>query len=196
MTAIFAAILAYATGTGQILLIEWWRRRQTHRRQITALRWEMRRVLAYDKRFDWPDDLTIPDRPNPRSPRTSELYLKILGEIDLALTDEIEDDNSYLSLTNITDNCLGLQEALDEIEKFPPPPAAENPAQQMERFLTLRGLTKQYDRRLEILRTTATDAIRDLDRRLDETRFRPQVRRTLQRKLPPGHNPPLLKSDE
>lgn len=191
-----SALFGYAIGTAQVVAIEWFRRRAEHRRQLTALRAELRRLLTFERPFVW-DKITGPvdDRlPNP--PTVSPKFFDLVMAIDFHLTDEHDDDNTQGSIMLLADGCEQLnwhhRQTLSFLEKLDSEVRTEKREQ-------LRGQAiasaEHYDKILAMFRTTTTDTVRDIDRRLVTIRLWRQLNRPMGR-LPKGKNPEPLTLDD
>ena len=62
------ALIGYALGSAQILVIDWIRARTTHRRQLRLLRAELRRLSGFARKYNWEHDELPADDTHPNPP--------------------------------------------------------------------------------------------------------------------------------
>ncbi len=102
MVSVWPALLGYSLGSFQVVAIDWFRQRASHRRQLRMLRAELRRLSEFSMPFNWGVDGPADDFvPNP--PTITTGYTRLLQEIDFWLTDEHKDDNTQQALINVAD---------------------------------------------------------------------------------------------
>jgi len=189
------ALVGYAIGTIQILLIDWIHSRVQHARDLRTLRAYLRQALVLSKTFDW-DEAGPKDDSIPRAPYLGPNFVDVVGKTHFYLTDEHDDDNSQQALLAIDDGCRILQHYISKADALVDQiRQTHNAAERAIIRNDLRGLAEYYDGHQPALIFSINDAIRDLDRRIDQARLWRQLNRPLGR-LPAGVNPPeLVESD-
>jgi hypothetical protein len=99
LSAVIAALLGYATGTIQILILDWIRGCGLHRRQLRTLRAELQHALTITKPLDW-DPRTGPKTDfMARAPNLSARFIDLVTQSHFYLTDEHDKDNTQESMT-------------------------------------------------------------------------------------------------
>jgi hypothetical protein len=189
------AIIGYAVGTFQVLFVDWWRRIAAHRRQLTLLQSELRRLRTYEAQFRWKDGLPPVDERLPAAPQPTELFVKTVGEIEWRMTDEHSQDNTQQSLLHIVDGCAMLKYYVDKsLEIVDRAPFAD--AKDKERLRKKgAGYAAEYDQRIDEILFLIDDALRDIGRRIELADFGRQMERAFGQ-LPAGANPkPLQEND-
>ena len=187
-----SAVIGYAIGSVQILLLEWLRRRIRHRQHLRALRSELRRAAGFTQKFAWDPQAGPKDNNLPRPPTVSSRYADLIVETEFYLTDEHDDDNTQEALLGIVDGCEGLKHYVTRIHAgLDTLRATSDPATHGSVKNDLMQIAQAYDKELEKVLFVIKDAIRELDRRLREARSWAQLNRPMGR-LPPGKNPPPL----
>lgn len=185
------ALLGYAIGTLQILLLDWIRERVSHGRQLRTLRAYLRQAVSLTKTFDW-DENGPTDDFIPRAPSVGPKFVELVSQTHFYLTDEHDDDNSQQALLAIEDGCRVLEyyilKADGLIDRLRQPTDLPERAAIKE---ALKGVAEYYDDHQPRVIYMIKDAIRDLDRRIEVARIWRQLNRPLGR-LPPGANPPEL----
>lgn len=182
------ALLGYAIGTAQILMLDWVRNRTAHLRQLRLLRAELKRAKTFNAKFGWKDDGPPKEDVLPRPPSVSGNYLPTLSQVDFTLTDETQNDNSQEAMIGITDACRALQHYHDEFLSVAK--AAENTTDSKQKpAIRQRAaqLAQAYDREVDRVQFILQDATRDVDRRLRIAKTLPQLARMF-RRLPYGEN--------
>jgi hypothetical protein len=191
-SSFWPALIGFALGSTQVLLIDWIRGRSQHRRQLRLLRAEIRRLSELRAHWNWRHGAVPPDDATPNPPRITPSYQRLLQEIDFWLTDEHSDDNTQQALIDIADgaNVLerydgGVREHLESAKTTPT--QAEK-----TKYLTRAVDTAQvYDKELDRWLLMVTSALSDVKRRLRSARTLYQVGRVF-RMMPKGTNPPPL----
>lgn len=185
-------MLGYALGTAQILIIDWSKTRSLHRRHLRLIRAELRRVASLNSRYNWKGKVPFgPAVRFPRPPSVSPAFIDTITATEFTLTDEHDDDNSQEALLGVLDGCDNLQSMNNRIQQLIDEINSE--VRDDRRDFSSEAaiaLTERYDSDVGRLEFSLTDALRDVERRLSDTRFR-QLIRTL-RGLPKGENPPAL----
>lgn len=189
-----SAVLGYAIGTAQILFVDWGRNRRAHERQLRLIRAQLRQTRHRSaSRFDW-DPVSGPDSdstPYPR--RASSEYLAAVASADFYLTDEHDDDNMQQALFEVAEGAALLERYHADVLKLVEQLRTED---RPERRSVLRsrtiGTAKIYDKEAGRVEYIAQSALADVDRRLEEIRLPPQLRRTVSGGLPKGQNPKPL----
>jgi hypothetical protein len=194
MAPLWSALLGYAIGTAQILALDWFKARAAHRRYLRLLRAELRRVGSLTSKYDWKGTFPVgPAIRFPQPPSVSPAYVDTVTGTDFLLTDEHDDDNSQEALLLLLDGCGTLQryskaihESIEEVN------TTQSDAVRTHAVKSAMALSERYDQDVDRLKAIVADALRDIERRLDIAQFRPQIWRTMRRKLPKGSNPPAL----
>lgn len=190
-----SALFGYAVGTLQILLLDWFRARNAHARQLRLLRADMRNAATYTAKFNWSEGKPV-HLGIPRPPRVSPAFERTLSETDFRLTDEHEDDNTQQSLLIITDGFQVLDyylkkwgETVDQMQ------SEKDPTQRKKLRDNAIEYMQVFDERANEVHFLIAEAIKDLDRRISEARIWRQLNRPVGQ-LPPGSNPlPLQPND-
>ena len=189
------AVIGYAVGTFQVLFVDWWRRVAAHRRQLTLLQAELRRLRTYEAQFNWVDGLPPLDERLPAAPQPTELFIKTVGEVDWRLTDEHRDDNSQQSFLHIVDGCAILKYYVDKVLEIADRAPSANQGEKERLRQRGVGYAGEYDEKIDELLYLVDDALRDIKRRLELADIGRQLERAFS-ELPPGDNPkPLQKND-
>jgi len=195
-TAPFSALIGYAIGTAQILILDWFRSRLAHRRQLRLLRAELRRASEFREKFQLRED--EPDEPDkvPRPASLSPRFIDTVAAVDFWLTDEHRDDNSQQAFLTVADGLSSLAEVHTRFTKeLDASHASDDKEKQREHREWAIRHADEYDREHDTVHFIIHDALRDLDRRLALSRFWPQAWRLL-RPMPKGVNPPSLTRDD
>src|SRR5882724_10048088 len=100
---LWPALIGFALGSSQVLLIDWIRNRAQHRRHLRLLRTELRRLVGFQVHWGWKHHEVPPDDSTPIPPHVTPSYLRLLQDIDFWLTDEHRDDNTQQALIDIAD---------------------------------------------------------------------------------------------
>ena len=189
-----SALFGYALGTAQVLAMEWFKARSSHRKHLRLIRAELRRVAGLDARFDWKGTPPIGHAVKfPMPPSVSPAYIDTITATEFFLTDEHDDDNTQEALLTLLDACATLQHYAREVPRLTQAANHAEGVQEAERCVNSAvKLAERYDRDRDRLAFILSDALRDIERRLVEARFWPQFRRLLKRRLPKGENPPIL----
>ena len=104
-----SALIGYAIGTLQVLALDWFRSRSSHRRRLRVLRAELRRLSLLREKYGW-DQVTGPPHDwVPRPPVPTDAFVSLVVDTDFYLTDEHDDDNTQLALLEIVDGCDALR---------------------------------------------------------------------------------------
>jgi len=111
-SAFWPALIGFALGSSQVLLIDWIRARSQHRRQLRLLRAEIRRLSGFQRPWGLQRNVVPPDDTTPIPPRITASYQRLLQEVDFWLTDEHSDDNTQQGLIDIADGA-GVLERYD-----------------------------------------------------------------------------------
>jgi hypothetical protein len=190
-----SALVGYAIGTFQVLFIDWWRRVTSHRRQLTLLQAELRRLRGFDTQFGWVGDLPPDDEVLPIPPKPSDLLVRTIGEMDWRLTDEHRDDNSQQSFLDLADGCGVLNSYSDKVRELLEVAVTSTGEEKSRAVKRAAGYSRSYDANLDRVLFHIDDALRDIGRRLELTTFGTQVGRALE-ELPAGINPPGVVANE
>jgi hypothetical protein len=75
---VILALVGYAIGTVQILLLDWIRARVSHARQLRTLRAYLRQALKLAKTFDW-DESGPKDDFIPRAPYVGPKFVELVS---------------------------------------------------------------------------------------------------------------------
>lgn len=192
MLEALTALAGYAVGTAQILALDWWRERRAHRQALRLLRSEFRRLQAFDAKYNWEANREPTTDNIPKSPSVSSTFLETVTGTDWSLTDVHRDDDSQLSAITVADLCHTQQHYHNEIDRLLKEIQNSSDEDRFERMILF---SKQYDKEVNQFQYVIADALRDIDRRLDEARFLRQLRRA-GRRLGPGTNPPPVTPDD
>ena len=191
------ALLGYAIGTLQILVLDWFRERSLHTRQLRAIRAELRRAASFKATFNWTAQGPAPGNDYlPRPPNVSPRFVDLVTQTHFYLTDEHHDDNSQEALLAIEDGCASLRHYFERIQEWFDKVRTGvdvNTSTRLKSDMVL--MAAAYDRDHARLLFTIEDAIKDLNRRLDEAHVWRQLNRPVGR-LPAGANPPPLVAND
>jgi hypothetical protein len=189
---LWSALGGYALGSAQVLLLDWWRARSQHRRQLRLLRAELRRLDGYRTRFNWkvgavPESDTIPN-----SPRVTPGYTRLVQEMDFWLTDEHSDDNTQQGLLDIADGCAVLERYVSDVLKDVDKAGDATTQVEKEKWRTRATQSAgAHDKEHERWLIMVSSVVRDVERRIREAKTLRQAVRTF-RPMPKGANPPPL----
>jgi len=190
-------VIGYAVGTLQILLFEWARRRIAHQGHLRTLRADLRRAGGFQQRFDFTPSGEPSSDAIPRPPSPSPAFADLVVRTDFYLTDEHDDDNTQEALLGILDGCASLEhyvrrfhEATADLRR------PGEPAHKILIMSDMREIANAYDRDLEKLLYIISDAIRDIDRRVQVSGLWYQARKRPIGRLRPGRNPPMLTDND
>lgn len=187
MTPALIALLGYSIGTLQVLLIDWWRSRVEHARQLRLIRAELRRAKTHRVKFDWIKGAPPESNHVPNPPRVSPVFESTVSMVNFRVTDELEDDNAQESLFNLMTGLEQLSryhgDAMRSLDE-----ATEVSGEQAITKLNYGvDYAKKYDDVLDVVLFQIDDAVRELDRRLGESTIAAQVARRV--KNPSGRLP-------
>lgn len=190
----YAILFGYVLGTMQVVIIDWWNRRTEHRRQLRALRAELRRISTFDARFDISDDgLRIESDYIPNVPVVNPRFLDLAMEMDFRLSDEHEDDNAQEGILDISTGCEFLQHHANEVRRrLELLKQTEDESRKKELRDEMVSLATHFNKHKDIQDATVESALSDVTRRMKEIRLWRQLNRPLG-KLPKGVNPPPLR---
>ena len=189
---ILPALAGYAIGTAQILILDWFRARWAHARQLRLLRAELRRIAVFKAKFG----LRL-DRPPERDqlPRPASMlpaFLSTVSAMDFWITDEHRDDNSQEGFLGAADGFAALGEtharAMKELDAIR---STDAPALKKEHLERLVAFGADYDEKVDYMQYLVSESLRDIDRRLKTVRWWRQLLR-LATPMPRGSNPPPL----
>lgn len=196
MKGFILALVGYALGTTQILVVEWIRERRAHERTLRVIRGELGRLATFREKFRWTRAGPPSDDRTPRPPRPIDGFIPLVASGDFRRTDEHLNDNTGEVLCSIADGCAALQEYHAQINRYGEDlrklPAG---AERQQTADLMPDIAVAYDRELDRLQYVVHAMIRDLDRRLEIVRLLPQLRR-IGKRLPPGDNPPPVTLDD
>ena len=189
IVAIITALVGYAIGTAQVLLIDWFRSRRLHSTQLRVIRAELQRALGLSKKFNW-DERGPKDGYIPNPPTVSSKYADLVTSIDFLLTDKHEDDTTQVGLLVVLDACKALGDIITKFQQI----RAQIPAGPDELGKArLRDKAKvyvvEYNRKHDKLMSYLRIVIDDVNRRLKEVKFGKQLKRQF-RRLPPAPKSP------
>lgn len=191
-----SAVIGYAIGTLQILLIDWWRRVAAHRRHLCLLQAELRRLRTFEPKFEWVDGIPPEDEKVPRPPQETELFVRTVGETDWRLSDEIENDNTQQALLHILDGCWTLRLYASEVMAAVDQSRLEKDGEERLKLLfRAAAYAKAYDGEVDGVLYLVDDALRDLERRLALATLGEQLGRAFNT-LPRGQNPTLFQKND
>jgi hypothetical protein len=195
VNAALTALLGYAIGTAQILFVDWWRRRRDNIRRLRLIRAELRQVHERSKgRYGWDPTTGPKSDETPFPPQVSTEYSAVVAATDFYLTDEHDDDNTQQALLNIVDGVTLLVRYHDSVSELVDQARVEQDKFKKSELLARAVATaERYDGEANRLEYMATDALRDLRRRLGLTGVSTQVTRAMRGRLPPGDNPPPIR---
>jgi len=193
MTSSFwPALIGFALGSSQVLLIDWIRARSQHRRQLRLLRSELRRLSGFHRHWGLQHNIVPPDDITPNPPRITASYQRLLQEIDFWVTDEHSDDNTQQGLIDIADGAALLERYDANVRKLLDDAKTGRTHAEKAKYLKRAVETAQaYDKELDRWQVIVTSALSDVDRRLRCARMLNQVGRAF-RPMPDGENPPPL----
>jgi len=193
MTSSFwAALVGFALGSSQVLLLDWIRGRSQHRRQLRLLRAEIRRLSGFRQHWGWQHGVVPPTDTTPNPPRVTPSYQRLLQEIDFWLTDEHSDDNTQQALIDIADGAVVLDRYDGDVRKLLDSAKSVPAPKEKAKYLSRAIDTAQvYDRELDRWLLMVTSALSDIERRLRSARTLNQVGRAF-RRMPKGTNPTPL----
>lgn len=193
MTSSFwSALIGFALGSSQVLLIDWIRSRSQHRRQLRLLRADIRRLSGFRQHWGWQHGVVPPNDTTPNPPRVTPTYQRLLQEIDFWLTDEHSDDNSQEALIEIADGAALLERYDADVRRLLESARGAQTRDEKEKFLSRAVDTAQvYDKELDRWHITVSSALSDVERRLHAAGVAAQLGRVLTR-MPEGVNPPSL----
>jgi hypothetical protein len=184
-----ATIVGFALGVIATGLTGWWQRLRENRRNLYALRSEFHWLQTFRHRYNWADDVLLDDGIRARAPQVSPMFFQTVAAIDFHITDEHEDDNTYIAIISIADACTALGEIQERINALSEERRHKPPA-----FLAydeaLVNQTRAYDEAHGRLMVTLEAAIREVDRRLVQSSWWWQVWRL--KGLGRGTNPAAL----
>src|SRR6266487_388199 len=106
---LWPALIGFALGSSQVLLIDWIRARSQHRRQLRLLRAEVRRLSGFQRHWGLQHRVVPADDATPNPPRITASYQRLLQDLDFWLTDEHSDDNTQQGLIDIADGAAVLE---------------------------------------------------------------------------------------
>jgi hypothetical protein len=193
MTSSFwPALIGFALGSSQVLLIDWIRARSQHRRQLRLLRSEIRRLSGFQRHWGLRHNVVPPDDTTPNPPRITASYQRLLQDVDFWLTDEHSDDNTQQGLIDVADGAVLLErydakvrDLLDDAK------AAQTPAEKAKHLKRAVDTARAYDNELDRWHVMVTSALSDVERRLRSAGTFKQLGRAF-RPMPRGENPPPL----
>lgn len=197
MRAFLLLLAGYILGTAQLVFADWIRERRKHCLDLRFLRAELRRLRGHEKKFEWVDDGASGPKGLPVCPQPVPNYLEAVANTDFRLTDEVADDNAQQSLLDAVNSCQVLQRYADGIEKLTDrvDSGGTDAARKPELRHRAARLAASYDDSLDRFLYGVDDALRDVERRLEEIGWRKQLRRMFS-KLTEGSNPePLTPND-
>ena len=190
------ALLGYAIGTAQIVVLEWFRKRALHGRQLRLLRSETRRALHTTQRYNLRLDKPPDSDHIPRPPSLSARYVDTVTAVDFSLTDEHSTDNTQESLLGIVDGIEILQGYRRHVDEIIAANREEkDKAMILKRTRDLFDYAQEYDRQLDHVEYQLRDTLREIARRLRELGLPKQLWRMV-RPLRPGTNPPPLERND
>jgi hypothetical protein len=182
------AVAGYALGTLQVLIVDWWRRIVSHRRQLTLLQAELRRLRSFDSTFHWSDGLPPADEKIPRAPKETELFVRTVGEMDWRLTDEHDDDNAQQAFLHLLDGFSLLRFYADKVMEVADLARTATSAEKLQLRVRGEAYANSYDSRLDDVLFQVDDSLREIARRLEIAKFNEQLDRAFS-PLPRGTNP-------
>jgi|CXWL01.1.fsa_nt_gi hypothetical protein len=193
---IITALLGYAIGTVQVLLLDWKRSRLAHARSLRVLKADLERAKLCDYKFALrPDNPPASDHV-PRPPFVGEHFVTTVVALEFSMTDEHPDDSSLAGLLSLADACDmmarvhgQISDLLDKIRED------SDQARNRERWESVIDLADVYDSMLDTTMFMIQDALRDLNRRISEVQWRRQLYRATH-KLAPGVNPEPLRDGD
>jgi hypothetical protein len=190
------AVIGYAIGTAQILVLDWLRARWAHARQLRLLRADLRRVADFQAKFNLSLHTPPTTEDLPRPAAVSSTFVSTVAAVDFWLTDEHRDDNTQEALLGIADGLVALADihgrATKELDAIR---ATEDNTRRREHLERLVGYANEYDRETDYVQYVIKDSIRELDRRLRLVKWYRQLPRVIL-PLPKGANPlPLKRGD-
>jgi len=191
-SAFWPALIGFALGSSQVLLIDWIRARSQHRRQLRLLRAEIRRLSGFQRPWGLQRNVVPPDDTTPIPPRITASYQRLLQEVDFWLTDEHSDDNTQQGLIDIADGAGVLERYDADVRKLlDKAKLAPTPAERTTSLSRAVDTAQVYDKELDRWQLMVTSALFDVERRLRSARTMYQLGRAF-RRMPSGTNPPPL----
>lgn len=189
---IWPALIGFALGSSQVLLIDWIRARSQHRRQLRLLRAEVRRLSGFQRHWGLEHRVVPADDATPNPPRITASYQRLLQDVDFWLTDEHSDDNTQQGLIDIADGAAVLERYDADVRKLlDDAKAAQTPADKAKYLTRAVDTAQVYDKELDRWQVMVASALSDIERRLRSARTLNQVGRAL-RPMPRGTNPTSL----
>jgi hypothetical protein len=191
-TSYWPALVGYALGSAQVLLIDWIRDRRQHRRHLRLLRSELRRLAGFTRKYGWTPGVPPADDTTPNPPRVTPSYLGLLQHTDFWLTDEHSDDNTQQGLIDIADGAAVLERYVADVRGLlDSVKSATTPKEKAKYGKRAQETAVVYDRELDRWLVMVRSALDDVQRRLVEANLARQLGRAL-RPMPTGANPPSL----
>ena len=191
-SSFWPALVGFALGSSQVLLIDWIRSRSQHRRQLRLLRAEIRRLSAFHQHWGWQHGVVPATDTTPNPPRITGSYQRLLQEIDFWLTDEHSDDNTQQALIDVADGASVLERYDGDVRKlFDSVKSAPTPKEKAKYLSRAVDTAQIYDKELDRWFLMVRSALSDVERRLGSARTLNQVGRAL-RRMPRGTNPAPL----
>ena len=188
----WAALVGFALGSSQVLLLDWIRGRAQHRRQLRLLRADIRRLSGFRQHWGWQHGVVPATDTTPNPPRVTTSYQRLLQEIDFWLTDEHADDNTQQALIDIADGAVLLDRYDGDVRKLLDSAKSAPTAKEKSKYLSRAVDTTQvYDKELDRWLLMVTSALSDIERRVSSARTLNQVGRAF-RRMPKGANPTPL----
>lgn len=179
-----ALLIGYAIGTAQILAIDWFRPRIRHRSHLRVLRAELRRAGSYRQKVDIEDQQALERQTILRPPTVGPRFADFLTQTEFHLTDEHDDVPTQEALLGILDACQmfrtildGFADGLNKLAQTTDPSRREQLAE------NLRGMARDYDRRLGEFMSVLDAVTEGLEHRLQNASTWRQLNR------PIGHLP-------
>jgi len=189
---LWPALIGFALGSSQVLLIDWIRARSQHRRQLRLLRAEVRRLSGFQRHWGLQQKTPPADDTTPNPPRITASYQRLLQDLDFWLTDEHSDDNTQEGLINIADGAAVLERYDADVRKLlDEAKSAPTPADKAKYLSRAVDTAQIYDKELDRWHVMVTSALSDVERRLRSARALNQLSRTF-KPMPRGANPPSL----
>lgn len=180
MWAALSAILGYALGTFQVLLLDWFQRRRRHRTDLRTLRSELRRTSTFARRFDWDQPGAAPEPIIPRAPNVSATFEQTVTSTEFVLTDPSSDSNLQEVLLTISDNCRALDEYLARIRaRIVEFRETEDPTQREQIRRDLHEMSAWYDLRLDPVQELIRSTLENIELRLQEATMTRQLKRLI-----------------
>jgi hypothetical protein len=177
-----SALIGYAIGTAQVLLLDWVRERRGHRQSLRLLLAELLRLEKFDHQYNWKLREVPESDAIPKPPVISPTFVSAIAATDWSLTDEYSNDNSHASIITLVDLCDTLKfyhSSIDElIAKVRAPAGREEALTLLDRAVKM---SQSYDREADQFHYCVVDTIRDVRRRLAESTLRKQFKRIFKR---------------